>query len=479
MARFSCGSLLPFVLLSVQSYAAPDVLTVNIGGDGDFTDIQEAVDHAQAGDTILVWGPANSFQVLPAVTITKGLTLFGLATERVHLDDLTIRDVPAGESVTVVGFSVGESGAYNGTYPFDDRHRAAGATIEDCAGPVILEGCYFQGGWEDPGGPGLRAIRSDVALLGCEVYGGSLGDAGSSRTGIPNRQHGLVLEDARAFVSRSNLRGQTGDYTEAFEPSIGGDGGDGARVSGASSLWLLGATVLGGEGYIVEGLFPGWAYGGDGGAGVRLTPECRAFARATFIRGGDGGYGTDGSGADGEDVSGHLTSHPGVSLRLDTATWIREGNAVTATVRGEPGAPAYLLLGEMPGFHWKGRGGVLAIEGGTRIALGALPVSGQVTVSVPMPALATGEVRRLLLQSAVQESTGLAYGEARALIAIDASWLPERTRRVFVDASAAPGGDGRSWSTAFRDLRQGLEAARGLAPTNTVLPGPCRSSPSS
>ena len=85
-------------LLSAAS-ASADVWSVNVGGTGDFVDLQAAVDHALPGDVILLWGPANGRLVLRPVTITKGLTVIGLAPERVRLDDLTVRDLPAGQPV--------------------------------------------------------------------------------------------------------------------------------------------------------------------------------------------------------------------------------------------------------------------------------------------------------------------------------------------------------------------------------------------
>lgn len=93
--RFS-GTTLALGLVPSLVRAAPDTWSVNVGGSGDFADLQEAVDHARPGDTILLWGPANGRQLLDSVTIAKGLTIVGLAPERVHLKDIHVRDVPAG-----------------------------------------------------------------------------------------------------------------------------------------------------------------------------------------------------------------------------------------------------------------------------------------------------------------------------------------------------------------------------------------------
>ena len=464
--RESLGAALALALVPSLVRAASKTWSVNVGGSGDTADLQEAVDRAQPGDTILLWGPANGRQLLPGVTITKGLTIVGLAQDRVHLQAIHVHDVPAGQSVTIVNVVVGDYDLF--PYTDDSRTLYEAARVEDCAGPVVFSGCFLWGGFlwfdmpPDAGGPGLRAVRSDVILIDCEVVGGRGGDAGESISGQVNMQHALVLEDARALVAGSVLRGGDGIVTKKiYFRQVGGRGGDGVRALGASSLWLLDSTVLGGAGQDIE-TFPGsLGRGGDGGNGVRVDPLARAYARATTIEGGAGGWEPTHPGRDGRDVMGELEVEVGPGLALDLAPWTRDDDPIDAQLHGIPNANAYLLVGKSAGFRGTGGSGVLAVDAPVTISLGSVPPTGELSATVPSLALAHGEARLLVVQSAFDEPTGRVLGEPRPILVLDARWLPDR-QRFHVDASASPGGDGRSWATAFRDLREALEAAPGI-----------------
>jgi hypothetical protein len=462
------------LLALAPAFAAPHTWSVNVGGSGDFVDLQQAVDQAQPGDTILLWGPANGRRLLRRVTIQKGLTIVGLAPEPVHLYELIVRDVPAGQSVTVVNVSVG---AYT-IFPWQDdvgpRHEAA--LVVDCDGPVVFSGCYLRGAfgglpWNpEVGGPGVRAVRSDVVLLDCAVGGGRGGDCGESITGQVNAQHALVLEDARALVSGSILRGGDAPLTSLGSTrEVGGRGGDGVRANGQSHVWLLDSTALGGAGEEVYNFPPGGlGAGGNGGNGVRIGAAARGYARATTIQGGLGGWEPSTPGHDGRDVVGDLHEVPGATLGLEVPTWTRDIDAVDARLEGDPGADAVLLVGDALVFRGAGAAGVLVADGATSIPLGPLPPTGEATAAIPLPALAPGAAQLLVVQSAFVGTSGLALGEPRALLVLDASWLPDE-QRLYVDAAAPTGGDGLSWTGALQSLHQALEAAPGIGPGLTDI----------
>jgi hypothetical protein len=104
---------------------------------------------------------------------------------------------------------------------------------------------------------------------------------------------------------------------------------------------------------------------------------------------------------------------------------------------------------------------VLAIDQPTRIPVGAIPGDGMLEAPLSLPAVGPRGARAILVQSEVQGSSRLDLGAARLVLVLGEDWLPARTQRFYVDGAAPANGDGRSWSTAFRDLRNALDAAPG------------------
>jgi len=101
-----------FLLLSIITEAEGKIITVDDGGGGDFIRIQDAVDNAEAGDTVRVWEGTYSENVM----VDKTMSLVGNGSK-----ETTIRGGGAGDVVRITadwcnvsGFLITRSG--NGAY---------------------------------------------------------------------------------------------------------------------------------------------------------------------------------------------------------------------------------------------------------------------------------------------------------------------------------------------------------------------------
>ncbi len=273
------AALLPLVLALAAAHARADVRILEDFGAGAFVTIQQAVDAAPDGSTLLV-GPGDygAFTILgkslTLVRIPSGpleiggpVRVEGLAPGQVvSFHDLTLRGhaslVQASDALQLI-HNDGAVRLYTcrvygglGLAEWDDEWRMGygGDAVEIASSTdVAFLDCELRagegggsggaiddyGGW---GGIGIRATDSAVALYDTECMGGAGGHAGYAGG---DGGAGFIAGDTGLFASRSSfIGGRGGDALDWLDPEPG-DGGDGLWVSLHGSARLLGNTYQG------------------------------------------------------------------------------------------------------------------------------------------------------------------------------------------------------------------------------------------
>lgn len=486
-------------LLGLGRSANAEVWIVSAAGIGDFTEIQPAVDAAAEGDTIVV-RPGD----YPAFAVDgKGLTIVAVESG-VVTESIQVTSLPAGSTLALRSI--------------DTVH----VVLTDCAGTVWLEDCSVRAHpfLHSAGVAVLATNCANVVISGCDAEGTCCFDL----DGPP----GLLASASRIALYDSSFLGGGGAW-----PTYGnaGDGGDGVRLEQGSFLLASGCRIEGGEGGV--GGYGG--SGGDGGDGLVVSADSQAWLLDTLLVGGWGGGGDIGRspGSDGDELVGNATTIPGTARHFDTEPWAAEARSTTWRVEGEPGDRVWLLVGERAGFLpmavWSG---VLAVYrpqmpfGQFTSAkvipwipfdvsaheLGTIPAQGALDLSLDVLQLAAGAQSHAAWLQPILLSGGnqlvLARPSLVTTLDCDGGLGPDCNRNgindlceladgtaadtngnevldecegspiLYVDADAAPGGDGQSWATAYDDLQDALAFARsgGLAleiwvAEGTYLPG--------
>lgn len=164
--------------LSIALFLYGSAVGAVVGVPGDYTSIQEAVDAAQIGDTILV-EPGTYVENLDLKG--KGLTLISSAgAKRTVIDGeqngVTVKfSFPLGSDTTLDGFTITNgSGFYSG-----GEIRGGGIYMEGVMSPLIIN-CIITGNTAEHGGgiycsyasPFIRnnVISENIGLKGCGIY---------------------------------------------------------------------------------------------------------------------------------------------------------------------------------------------------------------------------------------------------------------------------------------------------------------------
>ena len=360
------------VLLLASTAPAGTIYIDDDGGPGvDFTDIQPAVNAAQAGDVLLVMsGTYNGFMCNKAITIVGYMP----AT----VDGAWVTGVPAGERPCVL-------------YNLD----LSGIRVTDCHGPVIVNRSL----WVEriivansadvrlqsiipatqqplPGQYGMSVVGSRVEMAGCGARGtpGTCGVDGGA---------GLIADGSRIHFAMAGADGGKGGNCSV---GTAGDGGPGVVLTGGSTLIATRGTIRGGHAGV--NLNFNCAFNGRSGPGLIardsvvdysltdvLAPDwtqkqgCFTFRGELFVN--------DGSSIDQVDP-------PGATLESSGSLYPNE--SVTLRLKGPVGSRARI---------WFGRKWILQPEPGVdvelmvnrlqEIELGAIPASGTVTYVFPTP----------------------------------------------------------------------------------------------
>jgi hypothetical protein len=405
MVRASWSKLpLPVLSLSATAGAAlaGNVLIVDAGGAGNFTDIQPAVVAAVDGDAILV--KSGIYQGFSLGDKTLSIVADTGASAVVQ-GSVAVDNLSATRSVFIARLIV----------------RAASSPVfsaHDDLGGLRLEGCTITA-LDQPAptcAAGFRALEivndADVALHLCTVQGGRGGSsAGCYQVGAGGEA--LFAHASNLAVNETVLQGGAGGngvfMGDAWnQSSNGGDGASGC-ITEDGFLFASGAIVRGGSG----------GAGGDGGGGclgtahgcggaggnavlvnsaIPPTPTVCLFG--TALSRGSGGpsgapnpcFGGPCPGPDGVQISapaGAVSVIPGQSRSLTAAPVARENTVIPLTFQGAPGDHVWIYFARRPVFSYNA-----AFHGvnltpvpplARLISLGTIPPSGTLSTHIVLP----------------------------------------------------------------------------------------------
>lgn len=350
--RILCAALCIASVGTAQSVIVVD----DSGGVGvDFIDVQDAIDASVAGDIILLRpGTYERFTI-----DGKGISIQADGPEVSMVGPLTIRNIPAQESLLLRGFDI-ENMIQQG---FPNFERAA-LLIEDCAGPVWVEGLrtntvlnqfpfFF-----NVTNFGTVVERCNSAMFArCELT------VTGYDTNLGFDSPGLSILDSNVSLFDCLVRGGE-DHTVAPQNFSGANG---IEIEGGT-LFLSGCEVIGGSGLDghIAGTMCEFCGGGDAGPGLRLlagnpsvtvldttiTAGTSGLAGSCFMTPCD----TGGGSLDIEVQSGAIDQAAGIARRMTLNSPVRDGEVLTETWIGEPGDLVLLVFSgaQSPGYELPG-----------------------------------------------------------------------------------------------------------------------------
>ena len=328
--------------------ATPTTWTVAPDGSGDFTEIQPAIDAAVDGDTVLIAaGSYGSF------TLGEDLTLVGEVGVKVQT--ATVTGVTGAASLADLAFETCTVTGCPGTVVLD-RLLGTGPffwqprlTILNCADVRVLE----LDGSSTSLRPQVLVDASHAELVSSTARGregtdetNAYGYAGDGGAGIEVRNGG------RAYIARTQAQGGVGGDQLSLLGGYGGEGGAGIEVASGGD-----ALVMGRGAELFKGGRGGWSisiygYSGDGGDGARVSGAASRLrhSQVKFAHGGGGG-GNGVKGSKGQaigQVGGKVATPPTPDPTLERVTTPAAGGTVTFKLRSHPGAFSRLFVGSTP-----------------------------------------------------------------------------------------------------------------------------------
>jgi hypothetical protein len=381
---------------------------------GTFTSLQAAIDAAGEGDLLLVErgsyltgtidGKSLSIVAMPGDNDkdTRAIIVRNLAPHQaVLLSGLEIAGTTtAGVFLQNNQGHVRMQGCYvvggkSGSYPNYVVHP--GVRITECLRTVLVD-CWVEGGFAGqpsgeppiPGGHGVDATNSSVALFDCTVIGGR-GSEETAPTGGKGGD-GLHITGWGAFVSGTVLKGGNGGGGDYIGCNAGGTGGDGLDLTSTQVQLLDTVPAPGGGGWSSCGPFspPGLAIDNHGGIVTTLPGSARVLASTRLA-------------SDAAPLALTITGEPGDRVWLFSSY-----------------TPAHLIL---PGL------GIWSVPrpAFTPMApLGTLPASGTLTANVPVHALPAGAPQ------------GVLYAQALVIDSVGKGFLSSPLHVGVVDAGSGP-----------------------------------------
>lgn len=405
--------LLAFVASSGLVAAQGNVLIV---GPGGFSQLQDAVNAAQDGDTILVQSHTSS--AFGTDIDGKALTIAGDLPDLARAQGVSVRNLPAGRTVVLSRLRLEIS--------YFDRTPLL---LQNNSGSVRLVGCNARGvDYLPEATVKIESSGGSTAFASCSLRGG---DGGYKGDGFPGAT-ALDIGDGLAAVFDSTLTGGDGGYSWVGSCGSGGDGASVVSTGGGqpARLLLANSSVQGGRG----GDRKLCAYGlpaEDGGDGLVIGAGASAARLATTFAGGAGGDAPPCAveGTDGAPIanSGILQSNPTTALKLTAPTLASEGETITLTITGVPGDRVVLVSGLRTIFR-EMLGGVLLVQPGPsnlshRGPMGTIGASGVLSVYYPLPQVPAGKALDVWFQAVARHTDGkLTLGSFAVVTVLDSAF---------------------------------------------------------
>ena len=361
-ALTTCVQAAFLAVLAPATLSAQDnvwvVDALNLPGS-DFTGLQEAIDAASEGDTILVQGRMG-MSYGNSVIAGKSLELAGL------LDDLSpalslnppelgpvrIQDLLGNQRLTMRGFVIRDE------IPVAPLQQS-NLTISNCAGLVFIEEVQMDRSpgvaINQPHPPVLDVANSSAVTMVNSSLRGADGLQGSFGG------NGAHLTNSTVHMDHVSIDGGTGAPTNLFTPGAQASalpGGEGMRIKGGS-FFAFGCRITGGQGGrgVLNATMNCYS-SAQGGTGINLrsiVPFSAMMTRIeTSVAGGPGGI-SPGinclAGPQGDDFEqfGFIQTINAFAHELVVASPVRESEIAVLEFRAQAGDVAFLLLGPLGG----------------------------------------------------------------------------------------------------------------------------------
>jgi predicted outer membrane repeat protein len=407
-ALLACASLFPCV--GLPRAFAEGARILEAPGLPPFVELQDAVDAAAEGDTILV--AAGTYG---GVTIAgKGVSLVAAPDQIVQIaGTLEVLDLPAASEVVLSGLVV--------TGAVLEISSAPALVVSNCAGQVRVEACTLRGGagHEPPGesqvyGRGGHGVvlqgSPKVAFSRSTLQGGNGGDDPQQCYDCTGGDGGLGVRASLSTAAFHDCTIRGGDGGQ--NGFAGGHGGHGVRLLN-SWMFVAGSSLTGGKGGNAWDFI--FAAGGDGGAGVFVDPGATAELLDNVYAGGAGGIAfvfpaNNGTPGELKTGGGNFVEHAGTARSLAAArVVIDDQQPILVNLQGQPGDAVWVRIGTQPAFLPQlSIPGVGLVKPGhvTKAALGVIGPSGSLGMALPAPDLELEPGRVLYLQAFGRDAFG-------------------------------------------------------------------------
>ena len=332
--RLFFSVLVALSLLSLPA-RAQSVRVVDVaGGPGtEFTSLDAAVQGSASGDVLLV--RSGDYDIGTAIGTSLVLQADEGATVRVS-PGLTVRGLPAGESVVVRGLSLG--GVMSLAFP------GSAIAVFNCQGSVWFEDCTIPGTGSLASSSGGASVLDSASVVFNRCAFGPAFDhliAFQNFVTVNLRRTTAHLFDC-TVVGANGLRNC--DPSTEGKPAILAEGGE---------LWITGSVITGGQG--ANGDASLCHEGGSGASGLVLTGAGpHVFLTDSRITSGTGGAGFGGA-PDGPTPApiraspAQVTRFPGAERRLSVSSPLRDDRGTVLGLHGVPGDQVWLVASPRPG----------------------------------------------------------------------------------------------------------------------------------
>lgn len=390
-------------LTAVAWLASPALAfqSVHVVSGGSGSALQDAIDAAASGDTVLVHGGSFSAASIQG----KSLTLIAEPALGTQVGIVAIGALAANQRCVVAGLDVVPSAT------------SPAITVIGCSGSVRLEGLCAVAAANSSSDGLVVAASTDVACVASQLSAGSqIPSPGPNPTPSFAPGRGVVCQSSQLALydcTVSGGDGQSDHFINTFFATSGaGVGGSALECDASSTVLASRSSFSGGEGglgralacvHLPCGLAP--TPGANGGAGVLAAAGANVTVLDCVAQGGAGGSGGSGgqccpqttwpngaNGTPGAAEQGAVTHLAGAGTTLVAPSAVRVGNPVALSVLGTPGDTIFLAVSSQTRFAFDPfySGVFLFGPAARRSSFGLVPGSGVLNVSIPVGTLPSG-----------------------------------------------------------------------------------------